>query len=141
MPLWGGDACLSYRVGRGGAWASVGADRDDLPRADLNDSASSAALSLAVHQRAAPRFSYGLWRQLGSAVLTVSVDAHSLWRLGTVTSSRQFVRVDSVMDTLTRHMIAVPHQVTHVDTSASAMLARASDAEARLAWSRSRLAL
>jgi hypothetical protein len=140
---WSADASLSYRVGRGGAWISAGRERATPPalatRLLARPGSDSSNGSIAP---TTPRYEYGVWRQIGGAVLSVSVDARALWGIGTTTRLSFATRFDTLRDSITGAPVGFR---TRTDTSrivaSTAVQRRSSDAQARIVWARGRLAL
>lgn len=136
---WTTDASVAYRVRRSGAWLSVGAARQPGPvwrsaPAPPTDSVSLAPTSSIIIARPAPHFAYGVWHQMGRAVVSVSVDARSLWQMGTTTRIRHWTEPISVFDSVAQVWREGTRQRTSLDSSTVPRQARSSDAEARVVW-------
>jgi hypothetical protein len=114
-------ARMTRRIGAGGTWLA----------ADVARSAGGAPY--------AADFTSGAWRQLGSALLTVSVSsragaAHEL----SITNVR--VTIDSMVDSAGKR-VSRPYQVTREDTANVPVSRRWSEAEGRLLWAAGRWSL
>lgn len=119
------NAGASLRFGRWGAWTGVGSR--NAPGAD----------SLAEH----PSPVFGGWRQLGGAVISLSFSPRQLHIEGSAASVRQVLQTDSMFNDTLGRWETYQRQVTVGDSGSASRHQRWDQAEARLFWSRGRVAV
>jgi hypothetical protein len=117
-------ARASFRFGAWGAWTGIDARR--TPAAD------------SIGEGATPAI--GGWRQLGSAVVSVSLAPRRFRVGGTASTLREVMHTDSVFNDTLGRWTTFQHPVTVGDSGRAARHLRWDQAEARVFWSRGRIA-
>ena len=119
------NAGASLRLGRWGAWTGVASL--SMPGSD------------SLGEQLAPVV--GGWRQLGGAVISLSFSPRRLHIEGTAASIRQVMQTDSVFNDTLGRWTTYDRQVTVGDSGSASRHHRWEQAEARLFWSRGRVAV
>jgi hypothetical protein len=115
----------SYRVGDGGMWFGVGAEK-----------------ALEVDSSVAhPLLIAGIWQRLGRIVLSLGTESHSARFGGRPAAQRRFTVPDSMWDTIAHAWTPFTQTIVHSDSGSASRALRWSDVAARATWSIDRLSV